>query len=413
MVAGSDGVVCGDVNKLVRREDYIMTNFKYDVNLSIYEPLIALGLISTSLSIVTNSMLLYGVALVLYTLKLYKCLAYGELTEAKVLPYLLLYLGSIFITNSMNMIFDSRYFLFMLLFIVTMPFLSNRYIIEFKEKVLRYTLYSFVLVSVVCFVCYIIGYNGPVLLDENVNPLDFKGITVHPMWLSPICGISTIACFYFFLDSQSKIVKIIWFVLLALSLFTGVAAASRSALLSSILGSVFILYIKSRNKIVFIRRIVIVAFLAVACIPFFDSERMSNKMEAQMNFKETSRDNLWKERFEEIEDSPFWGVGFAASGTTKKEVGRMESGSGWLAVMSQTGLCGFIFLCLILKSAIIINNDFYEEGYLLLYSAEFLFLCIHSFFEGYLYTPGYNLCFFFWLLLGVIISKNEMLRRCN
>lgn len=413
MVACYDGLACGDVNELVRREDNIMKSLKYYVNLSIYEPLIALGLISTSLSIVTNNILLYGVALVLYTLKLYKCSAYGKLTDANVLPFLILYLGSIFISNSMNMIFDSRYFLFMLLFIVTMPFFCNKYIIEFKEKVLRYTLYSFILVSVVCFVCYIIGYNGPVLLDENVNPLDFKGITVHPMWLSPICGISTIACSYFFLDYQSKKVKFFWLILLALSLFTGVAAASRSALLSSILGSVFILYIKSKNKIVFIKRIVIVAFLAVACIPYFDSERMSNKMEVQMNSKETSRDYLWKERLEEIEYSPFFGVGFAASGTTKKEVGRMESGSGWLTVISQTGLWGFIFLCLILKSAIVRNKKFYKEGYLLLYSAEFLFLCIHSFFEGYLYTPGYNLCFFFWLILGVIISKNEMLRRRN
>ena len=175
MVAGYDGLVCGDVNELVRREDNLMKSLKYYVNLSIYEPLIALGLISTSLSIVTNNILLYGVALVLYTLKLYKCSAYGKLTDANVLPFLILYLGGIFISNSINMIFDSRYFLFMLLFIVTMPFFCNKYIIEFKEKVLRYTLYSFILVSVVCFVCYIIGYNGPVLLDENVNPLDFKG----------------------------------------------------------------------------------------------------------------------------------------------------------------------------------------------------------------------------------------------
>lgn len=390
-----------------------MKILNYDAKYSIYGLLIALGLISTSLSIVTNSMVLYGIALVLYTLNIYKCFVYSKIASTKVLPYLILYLGSIFVTNTLNMIFDSRYFLFMLIFIVTMPFFYNKYIMEFKEKVLRYTLYSFILVSVVCFVCYVIGYNGPVLLDETVNPLDFKGITVHPMWLSPICGISTIACFYFFLDYQSKKVKIFWLILLVLSLFTGVAAASRSALLSSIIGSVFILYIKSKNKIVFIKRLIIVAFLAVACIPYFDSERMSNKMEAQMSSKETSRDNLWKERFEEIEYSPFFGVGFAASGTNRKEVGRMESGSGWLTVISQTGLWGFIFLCLILKSAIVRNKKFYKDGYLLLYSAEFLFLCIHSFFEGYLYTPGYNLCFFFWLILGVIISKNEMMRRRN
>ena len=200
-------------------------------------------------------------------------------------------------------------------------------------------------------------------------------------------------------------------VLLVLSLFTGVSAASRSALLASIVGCVFILYIRSSSKIVFIKRMIIVVFLALACIPYFDSERMSNKMEAQMASKETSRDFLWKERFEEIEDSPFFGVGFATSGTQNKIVGRMETGSGWLTVMSQTGLLGFIFLCLILKSAIIRKRKSYREGYLLLYSAEFLFLCIHSFFEGYLYTPGYNLCFLFWLLLGVIISKNEMMKK--
>ena len=87
-----------------------MRSLKYYINLSIYEPLIALGLISTSLSIVTNNTILYGVALVLYTLKLYKCIAYGKLIGTKVIPYLVLYLISIFMTNSVNMIFDSRYF---------------------------------------------------------------------------------------------------------------------------------------------------------------------------------------------------------------------------------------------------------------------------------------------------------------
>ena len=187
-----------------------MRSLKYYINLSIYEPLIALGLISTSLSIVTNNTILYGVALVLYTLKLYKCIAYGKLIGTKVIPYLVLYLISIFMTNSVNMIFDSRYFLFLLLFLVTMPFFYNKFIVEFKEKVLRYTLFTFVLVSIICFCCYVIGYNGPVLLDENVNPLDFKGITVHPMWLSPICGISTITCFFFFLICQNKKSKLLW-----------------------------------------------------------------------------------------------------------------------------------------------------------------------------------------------------------
>ena len=96
---------------------------------------------------------------------------------------------------------------------------------------------------------------------------------------------------------------------------------------------------------------------------------------------------------------------FGKDGMTSSDLGCYIAGALVAAVVG--------YICIKTMLVIVRNKKFYKEGYLLLYSAEFLFLCIHSFFEGYLYTPGYNLCFFFWLILGVIISKNEMLRRRN
>lgn len=69
---------------------------------------------------------------------------------------------------------------------------------------------------------------------------------------------------------------------------------------------------------------------------------------------ETSRTKLWDARLEEFKSSPLWGIGFGVTGIGDKATsGRAETGSGWLTVLSQTGIIGFTLVILIIKRAIL------------------------------------------------------------
>ena len=131
-------------------------------------------------------------------------------------------------------------------------------------------------------------------------------------------------------------------------------------------------------------------------------------MEFQKESKTTSRDGLWKKRIIEINDSPILGVGFATSGTGyNKKVGRMESGGGWISILSQTGILGLTIILIITLRIFRRIMVIRRKKIFILYASILCFLCIHSFFEGYIYTPGYNLCLLFWLLIGFLTEASN------
>ena len=87
-----------------------------------------------------------------------------------------------------------------------------------------------------------------------------------------------------------------------------------------------------------------------------------------------------------FKETPIWGVGFAVSYNAlgEKKIGRMESGSGWLSILFQTGLLGFSVMLLILCGLRKVMIYIWKDYELLLYLFAFVYLCLHSLFEGYI-----------------------------
>lgn len=142
-------------------------------------------------------------------------------------------------------------------------------------------------------------------------------------------------------------------------------------------------------------------------LPYYLSgaQRMIDKFESNKG-RYGSRTELINTGVKYFKETPVLGVGFAVSYNSlgEKKVGRMESGSGWLSILFQTGLLGFSIVCFILMGLRRILKYIWKDYELLLYLFAFAYLCLHSLFEGYLLTVGYYPCILFWCLLGYLYT---------
>lgn len=60
---------------------------------------------------------------------------------------------------------------------------------KFKVLIINYFCEACSVITIINLICYFTGFNG---INPPDNPLDFKGITLISMWLSPIASISAI-----------------------------------------------------------------------------------------------------------------------------------------------------------------------------------------------------------------------------
>ena len=241
--------------------------------------------------------------------------------------------------------------------------------------------------------------------------LSFSGFTNNPMWLSAACGIGIIFLTYWMnlLWHRKKIIlSLLMLPMIFLSLQTLVWGASRSALIISIGASVLLFFLtnKSVNRIIVM--LMAFAMLAYVATPIImaDSEKMQSK-KGGMDFVdedgETSRTALWNMRFREFSSSPLWGVGFAVTGIEDEAmIGRAETGSGWLTVLSQMGIIGIVLCLMIVYRAILPLSLLRGNPRMALYSAILAYMCLHSIFEAYLFQSGWYLCFVFWLIVSIL-----------
>lgn len=100
-----------------------------------------------------------------------------------------------------------------------------------------------------------------------------------------------------------------------------------------------------------------------------------------------------------IIDNPFFGTGLIGG----------ETGNGWLAVASKTGIPGFFLMFIMLFSVI----RQIKEYQLITPKSKmvvciFVYLMIHSCFEGYIYTPGYLGCWMFWGCVGYLMNIEKL-----
>lgn len=310
-----------------------------------------------------------------------------------------------YLASLVNSIFDYRLFVFTFVIITCSPILYSEKIYIFREKYLKCCLYAFPLISIICLFCYFKGINMMSPEDGDVS-WDFSAIFPHSMWLGAAVGISNVVCLWNILNCKKKISQILWTCVLLQSIYLSVVSASRSALIASLTTMFILILCNVKNIWKFLKYAIVVAVIGTMAFPVFynNSQRMQNKIESSEGAY-GSRTDIFSDGFKHFEEQPIFGCGFAVSYRDgHRDVGRLESGSGWLGILFQTGICGFTFMAFILYNVKKKVKNIRKDRILQFYLFPFIFLCLHSFFEGYLLTSGYYLCLLFWTLLSYLYT---------
>ena len=308
-----------------------------------------------------------------------------------------------------------RFVAFLMVLSLISPLVSNPSFSSFRILlfyVLNFFIILFVLVSFVG-----IALKLPIMEGKG----GYTGVFSHSMILGPMSAIALLSLLNIYFNSIKSFFRWIIIFFAAIAFITCLAAGSRAAILAGLAGIIFYFYKVYQGKFYkFIGVILFVIMFAVFSFPLWQSytETISNKMEYSEDHGDIlfTRSSLWRIRFSEFLLSPFIGVGFSAVDINIQENrfdvdgGRVEPGSSWLVLLSMIGLVGFIpFFLLVfhyLKSLLKEKNFHSHIGYL---GSLLVFFIVHMFAEGYVLSAGSGMFFYFWLLLGVIDSRNKIL----
>lgn len=319
--------------------------------------------------------------------------------------YYILFLAVCITSSCLALVLNYRLFAFIVLIVSCTPITNSYSLYIFRERYLYHCLMLFPIIALASVFCYFADINYLDIEGTGIDTLDFSAFFPHPLWLGAALGLSNVVLMWLLLSVRSRIYVTIFLIILLLSVYVSIVAASRSAFFGSILAMVVLILVKLHNLKKILTAGVIIAIFVVVFLPVYlaGASRMQNKF-AESQGKYGSRTELFTSGLSHFEENPLLGHGFAIGYNAKGEkvVGRMESGSGWLSILLQTGIVGFIIVCILILKVRKTFPYMLNDDKLLLYFCSFLYLCFHSTFEGYLLTIGYYPCILFWTLLGFL-----------
>jgi len=299
------------------------------------------------------------------------------------------------IFNTIPEYFDStfRWFGWVLILITLGPLISNSGFSNFRKRSLNWVFLICQTVGVLSFFWFILGL-------PNLGRGDFSGLTYHSMILGPIASIG-------FLSILNKIIfqkiNILFFIPLFLCFVSTLLAASRTAIIALLFASIIVLFYRFKKKSISI--IIIFGFLTLSVSGSFLNS-LNNKGD------KNSRIFHWTDRIEEFNSSPVYGIGFASifkGSSGDGGDGMIEPGSSWMAILSMTGILGFLNFILLIYSILMklkkksSNFNFKESS---LYMSIITFFLVSFISEGYVFASGSILTMIFWLVLGRVYDYN-------
>lgn len=319
--------------------------------------------------------------------------------------YYCLFLFTCIISSCFALIIDLRLFAFVAMAVACTPITNSYRLYIFRERYLYHCLMIFPIVAVISIFCYFADINYFVSEKGIVNHLDFSALFPHPLWLGTALGLSNIVIVWLLFSVKNKFWITVLSAILLLSIYVSIVAASRSAFFSSVISMIILIIIKLNNLKKILIATAVISAVTVAFLPIYltGAARMQEKF-ANSQGKFGSRTELVTNGLSSFKKSPLIGNGFAIGYNSEGEkiVGRMESGSGWLSILFQTGIAGFVIICTLLLKTRKVFPYIFNDYKLLLFFCSFLYLCLNSIFEGYLLTVGYYPCILFWTLLGFL-----------
>lgn len=322
---------------------------------------------------------------------------------------------------------------FILLLLCVSPLIYSRKLFEMRVKLFVCSLYVLTLLSVASFICYPLEINFMKTRDLGVLEIrsgTFSGLLNHSMTLGPVSAIATIFMLWNCLSQRKPLIKILYAIVALLSFLSCLLSASRGAVIACVLGVICLLWMLYRSNLSNLWKYIIGAVVIVLFISLNFPNYTQMLVEKQYRNVErggsmfASREEKWENRIEEFKSSPLLGVGFASisldssdavnydirkyTNDTFAQRGVIEPGSSYLAVLSMTGIIGFIFLWTsVFKKVFAIYKD--KQSFCILCLSILACMLVYFFSEGVILASGNYFCFFFWLLIGVIggIVKNK------
>lgn len=326
--------------------------------------------------------------------------------------WLLLYLPINLLITNPNKMFSSwsRLGLFTVVFIFAAPLLTGKYVGIYRKKLLMGILLICVLLGLVSFACYFMGINymgnlqGDIIYDYKSEVGGFGGIFYQSIILGMTCGMGILYLIYR-LENVPKNNRKWFYVAIAILAITVLISSSRSALLATLAGVLIMVFhygAKHGRAIKILMNIVLVALLTIPIWQGFTTG-IEQKMVGGKDLGDYgSRTSKWNARLSEFSSSPIVGIGYASVDPRLDDVGPggvVEPGSSWLAILSMTGIIGFVLSIIIFIHPISYLKS-HPSPYHNLLLGLLAFIATHMLAEGYIFAGGSSLCFIAWLIVG-------------
>lgn len=303
----------------------------------------------------------------------------------------------------------ARFAAFIILFMAITPITDSKRISFLRLNILHWSCFFFLILSICNFIFYETGHITEVYQRTGV----FGGISGATNMLGVIGGISFLFVCTLLVSFWKKFKFLFLGIVIIgaiLSFAVLLLSASRTSLLSVLAALSVILiriYTKKKAKLLVVLFSLSCYFLFSPLMDTYGKGILWKQRGDMQSLNYVSRESLWKQRADEFCSSPVLGIGFANTNYPTKyslKTGRIESGTGYGSILAQTGILGFVCFCFI-----IIPNMLFlwrsRQSYLtVLLLALSLFFLINSVGEGYITTVGSSLCFYFWLIQGLIYS---------
>jgi len=246
----------------------------------------------------------------------------------------------------------------------------------------------------------------------------WSGFFVHTMILGPMAAIALMISLYLFFKEKDKDYpvkkRMIFFqICIGSSFLSLLLASSRTAILACVAGLLFFFYKIYQEKFMkFLYSIILVTVITAGSYPLWSqyTTGIQQKMESSEKRGDmtASRTSIWQARLMEFSHSPIYGIGFShlmykGGNEDKKDDGKIEPGSSFLAILAMTGLLGFsIFVLLFVSYLFFLLTNKFDMLSTAVLGSLLIFFTLHMLAEGYVLSSGGALFFYFWLLLGNI-----------
>lgn len=311
----------------------------------------------------------------------------------------------------------SRYLVFILLLLSFSNLVNSR-------KIALMRLHAFHIFSILTVILVTINYiffSLGIVKDEALALYEERGLYTGSTANNEMGVLGAIAIMFIitysikFFRQLSSLSKFILLICLISAISMMAMASSRMGLLCTIFSILFVICKLNSNNIrkIFISLAVII--LGGFLVSTFMGDKFRFMLEKNGNqveeLKLNSREDMWMSRLKEYKESPVYGVGFGymkygwGNAGAEKNQGRIESGSGWASVISQTGTLGAICIVLMVIPNLLYlirkKSTSYCSAW---YSGMCVMFILQPITEAYITTVGAVLCCLFWLNYSVIES---------